>query len=92
MFLAPTTFTPPSPPSLLVPLNPLSSSKQSGSRSSTASQSAHPPPSRKRIPYLPLATSSNGDVDEAAGVQLTLVGAALRRLGLLLGLDLSKRG
>ena len=37
--------------------------------------------------YLALATG-HGDVDEAAGVENTLVGAALGLLLLLLGLDL----
>ena len=34
------------------------------------------------------ATWGGGDVDEAAGVDIALVGAALGRLGLLLGLNL----
>lgn len=39
-------------------------------------------------PYLSLSTWSEGDIDEAARVELALVCAALRSLRLLLGFDL----
>jgi hypothetical protein len=75
-----------------LPLIPLTSIKQSGSRSSVAhhQQTAilDPPSSILPAPYLPLATNGDGDVDEAASVQVALVGAALGGLGLLLGLNL----
>jgi hypothetical protein len=48
----------------------------------------YPQPGGNPPPYLPFAAGSDGDVDEAPRVQLALVGTALGRLGLLLGLNL----
>jgi hypothetical protein len=75
-----------------LPLIPLTSIKQSGSRSSVAHHQQTAILDRLSSilspSYLPLATNRDGDVDEAASVQVALVGAALGGLGLLLGLNL----